>query len=105
MSEILERALGWLGQQQPAMERLLAELVELTSHSPDRAGNTRVAERYADALGQLAGGGLGGGVVPSASGEHGAHVSMGNGGDGAVLLIGHHDTVFPANVFSGFRED
>src|SRR5262245_3137917 len=102
---ILDRALGWLRPQQPAMESLLADLVAISSHTPDRDGNTRVAERYAEATLALAQGGLSGGVVASASGQYGAHVVLGNGGSGAVSLIGHHDTVFPASVFSGFRED
>jgi len=105
MTQTLERALGWLDQQQPAMERLLAELVDISSHSPDLAGNSRVAARYAEASLALGKGALSGGVVASQSGKHGAHVVLGNGGDGTLLLIGHHDTVFPANVFSGFRED
>jgi glutamate carboxypeptidase len=101
----LERALDWLRPQQPAMEKLLGEMVEISSHTPDRDGNTRVATHYAEATLALTRGGLQGGVVPSSSGKYGAHVVLGNGGSRAVALIGHHDTVFPASVFTGFRED
>ncbi len=103
--DALQGALSWLDGQTQAMERLLAELVGISSHTPDTIGVTRVAERFAGALGELTGGALPGGVVPSASGRYGEHVVFGGDGDGAVLLVGHHDTVFPAATFSGFRED
>jgi glutamate carboxypeptidase len=108
------KALSWLKGQQASMESLLAELVEISSHSPDLDGVTQTAERYAAATAALTGGLLRGGVVPSKSGKYGAHVVMHNDADDqaaldgardAVLLVGHHDTVFPKAVFSGFRED
>jgi glutamate carboxypeptidase len=108
------RALSWLKQQQPAMEQLLAELVEISSHTPDLDGVTRTAERYAAATAALTGGQLAGGAVPSKSGKYGAHVVLHNAADDqaavegardAVLLVGHHDTVFPKTTFAGFRED
>lgn len=99
-------ALGWLSSRQRDMEQLLAELVEISSHSPDLAGNTRVAERYVEAARALCDGALSGGVAPSRSGRHGAHVALRTTAPGApVLLVGHHDTVFPKAKFSGFRED
>ena len=105
----LDRALSWLETQQAPMERLLAELVELSSHTPDLAGVSAVAARYAAALAALGGDALAGGVVPSASGKYGAHVvahtAAADGARDAVLLVGHHDTVFPKATFSGFRED
>jgi glutamate carboxypeptidase len=104
-ADILERALGWLDGQQASMEALLAELVEISSHTPDRDGNSRVAGHFVEAARALAKGGLDGGVVPSASGKYGAHVALSNGGERAVLLVGHHDTVFPATLFTGFRDD
>src|SRR5262249_44940601 len=112
--ETLDRALSWLKQQQPAMEQLVAELVEISSHTPDREGVSRTAERYAAATRALTGDLLQGGVVPSQSGRYGAHVVLRNAADDnaavqgtrdAVLLVGHHDTVFPKATFAGFRED
>jgi glutamate carboxypeptidase len=104
--ETLNEALAWLAQQQGAMERDLAELVEISSHTHDLDGVSRSAERYVTQLRALTGDALEGGVVPSASGKYGAHVSMRTrGDDGAVLLVGHHDTVFPKASFAGFRED
>lgn len=103
--ETLDKALAWLSQQQGAMERDLAELVEISSHSPDLDGVTRSAERYVAQLRALVGDALEGGAVPSLSGKYGAHVAMRTPGDGAVLLVGHHDTVFPKATFHGFRED
>jgi glutamate carboxypeptidase len=110
----MDRALFWLRQQQAPMEALLAELVEISSHTYDQAGVTLTAERYADATAALTGGHLTGGVVPSKSSKYGAHVVLHNAADDqaadagtrdAVLLVGHHDTVFPKAVFAGFRDD
>ena len=104
-ADVVERALDWVNQQQAPMERLIAELVNISSHTPDRDGNTRVATHFADAARALTKGGLDGGVVRSASGKYGDHVVFANGGGHAVLLVGHHDTVFPKAAFDGFRED
>jgi glutamate carboxypeptidase len=101
----IENALAWLRGQQGAMEVLLAELVEISSHTPDLAGVSRVADRYAAALRALTGGTLAGGVVPSPSGKYGTHVVARTSGDGAALLVGHHDTVFPKATFAGYREE
>jgi glutamate carboxypeptidase len=113
-AEMIDTALSWLKEQQASMEKLLAEMVEISSHTPDLDGVTRTAQLYADATRALTGGVLGGGVVPSTSGKYGAHVVMHNAADDqaadagardAVLLVGHHDTVFPKASFAGFRED
>ncbi len=104
-ADVLTRALGWIDQQQHPMEQLIAELVNISSHTPDRDGNTRVATHFADAARALTKGGLDGGVVRSPSGKYGDHVVFANGGGNAVLLVGHHDTVFPRAAFDGFRED
>jgi glutamate carboxypeptidase len=107
MAEALDRALGWLRGQQAPMERLLAELVEISSHTPDLDGVTRTAERWAQATRALGGDALAGGVVPSASGKYGAHVVLATAAAArdAVVLVGHHDTVFPRATFVGFKED
>jgi glutamate carboxypeptidase len=103
--ETLDKALAWLEQQQAAMERDLAELVEISSHSYDLDGVSQSAERIVAQFRALTGDALQGGLVPSTSGKHGAHVALRTAGDGAVLLVGHHDTVFPKASFAGFRED
>lgn len=101
----MDAALTWLSSQQAAMEGLLRELVEISSHTPNLPGNTAVAERLAQATRGLAPS-LEGGAVPSQSGKYGAHLQLTTRAAGAkVLLIGHHDTVFPADVFAGWRED
>lgn len=105
----VDRALSWLAAQQAPMEKLLAELVQISSHTPDPAGCSEVARRYAEALSALGGAALRCGVVPSSSGRYGAHVvahsAAADDARDAILLVGHHDTVFPQATFSGFRED
>lgn len=97
--------LAWLSTQQLEMESLLRELVEISSHTPNLPGNTAVADRLATATLALAPS-LTGGVVASPSGKYGAHLHLSSPASGApVLLIGHHDTVFPVETFAGFRED
>jgi glutamate carboxypeptidase len=103
--ETLPEALAWLAKQQGAMERDLAELVEISSHTPDLDGVTKSAERWVAQTRALTGDVLEGGTVASKSGKYGTHVAMQTRGDGAVMLIGHHDTVFPKASFTGFRED
>jgi glutamate carboxypeptidase len=102
--EVVERALAWLRGQQAAMEALIAEMVEISSHTPNVDGNSKVAELYVARTKKLAPS-LQGGVVPSPSGKAGLHVVLKTAGENAVLLVGHHDTVFPEATFSGYRED
>ena len=101
----MEQALAWLDKQQDAMERDLAALVEISSHTPDLEGVSKSAERWVAQTRALTGDTLQGGLVASASGKYGAHVAFRTSGDGAVLLVGHHDTVFPKATFAGFRQD
>ena len=81
----------------------LRELVEISSHTADRAGVTAVAERLGTRLGAL---------CPSLAIERrpserfGDHLIASTAAAGPrVLLVGHHDTVFPRASFAGFRED
>jgi glutamate carboxypeptidase len=104
----MDRALAWLRQRQPDMEELLRELVEISSHTPDIEGNDRVATRLVEAAIQLGRGALNGSEMRGPTGKYGLHVHLSTtagDGDGATLLIGHHDTVFPKGSFSGFRVD
>src|SRR5260370_24812425 len=90
------------------MEELLGELVEIASHTPDRAGTSAVAARYLGALRALGRGAVETSCHQSPSGRFGDHltaVTRAGRADGATLLVGHHDTVFPAATFAGFRED
>jgi glutamate carboxypeptidase len=103
--DVLARALEWLQGQQSPMEGLIEELVDVSSHTPDLDGTTRVAHTYAEATRHLCRGHLQGGQVASPSGKAGAHVVLSTPGENAVLLVGHHDTVFPKGTFDGFRED
>src|SRR5678815_4197208 len=103
----MERALSWLETRGPEMESLLRELVEIPSHTPDIEGNDRVATRLVEAGLALGQGALHGSEVRGPTGKFGLHVSLSTdaAAEGAILLIGHHDTVFPATSFHGFRED
>jgi glutamate carboxypeptidase len=97
----LEDALAWLAAGRPAMEALLAELVEHSSFTPDVAGVTRVAAAAEAALSRA-------GLATERIGglRFGPQVAFRGPASGApVLLVGHTDTVFPAETFSGFRRD
>jgi glutamate carboxypeptidase len=101
-------ALSWLQGRAGELEAALKALVEISSHTPNLAGNDAVADAYAALAQTLGRGALEARVVPSASGKYGRHVTMSTAAgrkDGAVVLIGHHDTVFPEASFSGFKED
>ncbi len=96
--------LDWLRAQRPAMETLLAELVDVNSFSDNPAGCTAVARRLDVALRALAPE-LGGGPRVGASGRA-EHLSYATAAPGApTLLIGHHDTVFPPGTFEGYRSE
>jgi glutamate carboxypeptidase len=97
----LEDALAWLAAQRPAMEALLAELVERSSFTQDAAGVSRAAAAAEAALARA-------GLATERLGglRFGPHVAFHGPARGApVLLVGHTDTVFPAEAFSGFRRD
>jgi glutamate carboxypeptidase len=106
----LDKALSWLSSHGRArdMEELLRELVEISSHTANIPGNDAVATRLTEAALQLGRGALDGSEVRGPTGRYGLHVICSTAiaeSGGATLLIGHHDTVFPAGSFSGFRED
>src|SRR5581483_12406682 len=104
----VDAALAWLADQQSNMEDALRELVEISSHTPDKAGCDAVASAYVGLLRAAGRGALDASLYLSPSGERGHHVNAvtrAGRGEGALLLIGHHDTVFPKSAFAGFRED
>jgi glutamate carboxypeptidase len=104
----MERALSWLNDRQRDMEELLRELVEISSHTPNVEGNDGCATRLTESALALGRGQLVASEVRGPTGQFGLHAvastEIADQG-GVVLLIGHHDTVFPAGAFSGFRED
>ena len=89
----------WLRAQRPSMTAALATLVRQSSHSCDKAG-VDAAGVLLEALVPLR-------CARVSSARYGDHLVFGDRrpGEPGVLLIGHHDTVFPADVFSGWRED
>jgi glutamate carboxypeptidase len=97
----LEDALAWLAGERGPMEALLAELVGHSSFTRDVAGVARAA---AAAEAALARAGL---ATERVAGQHlGPHVAFRGPAAGApVFLVGHTDTVFPAEVFAGFRKE
>ena len=97
----LDDALAWLAAERPAMEALLAELVEISSFTQDVEGVSRAA---AAAEAALARAGLAAERIAGL--RFGPHVAFRGHAPGApVFLVGHTDTVFPAETFSGFRRD
>ena len=97
----LEDALSWLAAQRGPMVDLLRALVERGSHTADPAGVAAVIAALEPVLG---GAGLACERRPSA--RFGPHLAFRGAAAGApVLLVGHSDTVFPGETFSGFRVD
>lgn len=97
----LADALSWLERERPAMESTLAELVGHSSFTRDPAGVARVVAVLEVALGRA---GLACARVASA--RFGPHLAFRSGPPGPpIFLVGHTDTVFPADVFAGFRKE
>ncbi len=94
----MDEALTWLRAQRSEMERLLRALVEAPSHTADKAG--------VDAAGRVLREALSLDCEVARSERFGDHLffhnERGAGGGGAVL-VGHVDTVFPRDVFAGYR--
>jgi glutamate carboxypeptidase len=97
-------ALAWLTEERrPELEAELRTLVEISSHTSDRGGVDAVAAALETLLAAR---------CPSlrcervSGGSFGDHLLARTAAEGPrVLLVGHHDTVFPAQVFSGCSED
>jgi glutamate carboxypeptidase len=88
------------------METTIESWVATSSHTPNVAGCSVVAKQLRDTFTQLTAGELSGDVIKSESGKYGDHLVLKSAATGApTLLIGHHDTVFPAEHFAGFRKD
>ena len=101
MPASVDDAIAWLAGQRRAMEDLLAALVERSSFTKDPAGVASVVELVERAL---APSGLA--TERIASARFGPHLAFRGPAAGApVFLVGHTDTVFPAETFHGFRRE
>ncbi len=88
------------------MEKLLVDWVEISSHTADVEGCTLMARALRGASQRLLGDRARVTLHPSASKKFGEHFELAVDGPGApILLVGHHDTVFPKSVFAGARRD
>ncbi len=97
----VDDALAWLAGERRAMEDLLAALVERSSFTRDPAGVAAVVELVVRALAPA---GLATERIASAG--FGPHLAFRGPAPGApVFLVGHTDTVFPAEAFRGFRRE
>jgi glutamate carboxypeptidase len=96
----LDRALAALAARAEALTSLLAKLVSVNSHSANVAGVNAVGNLLIEALSELP---LNLTVVTSELGVR--HLSFATARaevEPSVLLIGHHDTVFPPGEFEGY---
>ncbi|HYG69156.1 MAG TPA: M20/M25/M40 family metallo-hydrolase, partial [Anaeromyxobacteraceae bacterium] len=97
----LDDALAWLGAQRPAMESLLAALVDVNSFTRNPDGVARVVDLLAPALERS-----GVAVERLPGSRFGPHLAFRGPARGApVFLVGHTDTVFPPGTFEGFRRE
>ncbi len=100
---MLERALSALQRRTPEILELIEAWVSVNSHSRNVEGVDRVGNLICDALATLP---LS--VRRVAGNPWGTHLCFSTTAAAhqpAVLLIGHHDTVFPPGSFEGFRSD
>lgn len=95
-----DRAIEWLRKQQDEMESLLRELVEISSWTNDKSGVEAAGAvlRAAVPLECTV-------VRSEVYGDHLVFHGARPASDGGVMLVGHMDTVFPREVFAGFRYD
>lgn len=100
MGAPLDDAITWLRAQRPAMETLLRDLVEVSSWTLDPAGVNAANEVLRAAVPLR--------CETRTSTTYGDHLIFRAGRGAAnsgVLLVGHMDTVFPREVFAGYRSD
>src|SRR5256885_8723627 len=96
-----DRALAAVRARGAEMLALTRRWVEVNSYTANIAGVNAVGEmlREAFALPELA-------LTQIAGGAYGDHLIWRTAAAGApILLVGHHDTVFPPGHFEGWRED
>jgi glutamate carboxypeptidase len=99
----VEEALSALRSRERQILALTEALVVINSHSRNVAGVNRVGEELRRVLAPLS---LEVSVWPGeGTGDHLAFRTDAARSQPSVLLIGHHDTVFPPGVFEGFSVD
>ncbi|MGE0551227.1 MAG: M20/M25/M40 family metallo-hydrolase [Kofleriaceae bacterium] len=105
-SELLANAIAAVHARSAEMIALTRQWVEINSYTSNVTGVNRVGEllRAAYSLPSLACT-----VVPGGP-EHGDHLmwrtpAATRPGSAPIMLIGHHDTVFPPGHFEGWREE
>ncbi|MCW5804473.1 MAG: M20/M25/M40 family metallo-hydrolase, partial [Deltaproteobacteria bacterium] len=100
--DILEAALAAVRRREPEMHALARSWVEINSYTSNVEGVNRVGALLAEAF-----------ELPSlvrtaihAGPQYGDHLVWRTQGAGVspIVLIGHHDTVFPPGHFEGWRE-
>jgi glutamate carboxypeptidase len=97
----LELLLAELEGREAAMIELTRRAVEINSYSANAAGANAVGALFRQAFGWSS---LEASVVKG--GEYGDHLFWRTRAEGApLLLIGHHDTVFPPGHFEGWSVD
>jgi glutamate carboxypeptidase len=97
---MLDQALGWLDGERDSMERLLRELVEISSHTENPAG-VNEAGRLLRAHVPL-------GCQATPGTRYGDQLEFRGArpaSQGGTLLLGHLDTVFPKDKFAGYRSN
>lgn len=93
----------WIAEQEAAMRAMLRELVEQSSFTDDHEGVRRALDLLEGALPEhwtrerVASDRCGGHLV--------VHGPNGSAEGRGVVLVGHIDTVFPNDVFAGYREE
>jgi glutamate carboxypeptidase len=96
----LDAALRALHARERSILELIEALVVVNSHSRHVAGVNHVGEELRRALSPLP---LEVAVWPGhGTGDHLSFRTLAAASEPSVLLIGHHDTVFPPGVFEGF---
>ncbi|HSK03051.1 MAG TPA: M20 family metallopeptidase [Kofleriaceae bacterium] len=103
MEQRLEAARAAVQLRMPELWSLVQAWVEIESFTADHAGCERMAAALLDAFAlpglaprRVPGDGAAGHVVATTPAWT---------GKGGVVLVGHHDTVFPPGTFVGFRRD
>lgn len=101
---LTEAAIALMHGRVAQMHRLTRRLVETNSYSKNVEGVNAVGELLRQAFGEL---GLDLRVIKGGTGfgDHYVWSTQCAGEQPPILLIGHHDTVFPPGHFEGWREE
>jgi glutamate carboxypeptidase len=99
----MDPLLNWARKSQPALIRFIRELVECESPTDSPEAVTRCAELLADSLSDIADGR----TVPTRNGAGRTYVCdfrlPGAQNDGAILALGHSDTVWPLGTIRSIK--